>query len=61
MGAESVFVASFNAHLRANDTLNMGDRIGTFSYVTPEVPNLMAYAQTRSQEQSRLKCKFDRG
>jgi len=43
--------------LRANDALNMGDSMGTFSYV--EDPDLMACAQTRSRGRSRLKCKSD--
>ena len=59
MGAVSIFVKSFDAYLRAYNTLNMGDRMGTFSYVVLEDPDLMACAQTRSCEQSRLKCKFD--
>ncbi len=43
----------FNACFRACDNLNIGDTMGTFSYIV--VPNLMACAQTRSCGQSRLK------
>ncbi len=43
----------FDAHFRACDDLNMGDMMGTFSYVV--VPDLMACAQTRSHGRSRLK------
>ncbi len=43
----------FDARFRACDDLNMGDTMGTFSYVA--VPDLMACAQTRSHGQSRLK------
>jgi len=53
----SEFVAFFDACLKANDALNMEDKIGTFSYVAD--PDLMACAQTRSRGRSRLKCKFD--
>jgi len=53
----SVSVAFFEARLRANDALNIGDRMGTFSYVAD--PDLMACAQTRSRERSRLKCRSD--
>ena len=55
--AVSESVAIFDACLRANDALNMGDRMGTFSYVAD--PDLMACAQTRSRGRSRLKCKSD--
>ena len=47
----------FDAHLRANNDLNIGESIGTFSYVA--VPDLMACAHMRSRGQSRLKCKLD--
>lgn len=60
--AEAVSVSVlviFDARLTANDALNMGDRMGAFSYVTLELPDLMACAQTRSRERSSLKCSFD--
>ena len=50
-------VVFFDVRLRANDALNMGDSMGTFSYV--EDPDLMACAQTRSRGRLRLKCKSD--
>ena len=43
----------FDARFRACDDLNMGDTMGTFSYIA--VPDLMACAQTRSHGRSRLK------
>jgi len=43
----------FDACFRACDNLNMGDIMGTFSYIA--VSDLMACAQTRSPGQSRLK------
>ena len=52
-------VAFFDACLRANDALNMGDRMGAFSYVADS--DLMACAQTRSHGRSRLKCMSDAG
>jgi hypothetical protein len=50
-------IALFDARLRAADTLNIGDRMGIFSY-EPE-PDLMLCAQTRSLGRSSLKCKSD--
>ncbi len=43
----------FDACFRACDNLNMGDIMGTFSYIAAF--DLMACAQTRSHGQSRLK------
>jgi hypothetical protein len=54
-GLESM--AFFNGCLRADDPLNMGDKMGAFSYVV--VSNLMASAQIRSHGQLSLKCRFD--
>ena len=55
--AESKLAAVFDAYLRAFNALNIGDRIGTFSYV--DDPDLITCAQTRRHGQSKLKCKFD--
>jgi len=56
-GAAAVSMATFDTHLRANNSLNMGDKIGGFVY--DACFNLMAWAQTRSHGQSSLKCKSD--
>jgi hypothetical protein len=55
--AVSGFVTFFDACLRDNDALNIGDRMGTLSYEA--VSDLMACAQTRSRGRSSLKCKSD--
>lgn len=47
----------FDARLRDNDDLNIGESTGTFSYVAD--PDLMACAQTRSRGRSRLKCRLE--
>ena len=53
VGESTEVTEVFDARFRACDDLNMGDMMGTFSYVA--VPNLMACAQTRSHGRSRLK------
>ena len=47
----------FDRRLRANDALNIGESMGTFSYIADS--DFMACAQTRSRGQSRLKCRLD--
>jgi hypothetical protein len=52
-----VFIlAVINAYLRASDALNMGDKMGGFSYIAES--DLIACAQTRSHRQLSLKCRF---
>ena len=44
--------------LRANNALNIKDKMGIFLYIAP-VSDLMDCAQTRSHGRSNLKCKSE--